>query len=118
MNSNQMQKDLTQYPTACANILGNIFDSINKMYSTQNENEKLAFEKELNENITNFELTLDNCYVDVNESISQIAKGKFEKRMNNNQGELMSLINEEQIPDKDLIDFTVQNISKIKLQVK
>ena len=124
MNSNIDNTDLTQYSLKCANILGNIFDSIDKYHSTKDNN----YLDKLSENITNFELTLDKCYVDVNESISKIAKIKFEKRNSNsnvnqnrnpeyNQNDIASIINEEQISDEELIKFVVDGISNIKLKV-
>ena len=124
MNSNYDQKDLTQYSSKCANLLGNIFESIDKYHTSKDEN----YLNKLSENIINFELTLDKCYVDVNESISKIAKTKFEKRnINNNmnpnrnpemnQNELASIINEEQIEDEELIKYVVDGISNIKFKI-
>ena len=114
MNSNQEQSDLPQYSIKCANILGNIFESVDKWYASQNEDEKDKFKEILHENITNFELTLDKCYVDVNESISQIAMTKFGKR-NSNQGDLS--ITDEQIPEDKLINDVANKIANIKLKV-
>ena len=113
MNSSQEQSDLPQYSIKCAKILGNIFDSIDKWYSCQDD-EKDAYKNIIQDNITKFELTLDKCYIDVNESISQIAIAKFGKR-NNSQGDLS--LNEDQIPDDKLINYVANEIAKIKLQV-
>ena len=124
MNSNIDTNDLTQYSLRCANILGNIFDSIDNYHSTKDNN----YLDKLSENITNFELTLDKCYIDVNESISKVAKTKFEKRNSNsninqnrnpeyNQNDIASIINEEQISDEELVKFVIDGISNIKLKV-
>ena len=124
MNSNIDTNDLTQYSLRCANILGNIFESIDKYHSTKDNN----YLDKLSENITNFELTLDKCFIDVNESISKVAKTKFEKRNSNsninqnrnpeyNQNDIASIINEEQISDEELVKFVIDGISNIKLKV-
>ena len=125
MNSNIDANDLTQYSLRCANILGNIFESIDKYHLKKDNNNYLD---KLSENITNFELTLDKCFIDVNESISKVAKTKFEKRNPNsninqnrnpesNQNDIASIINEEQISDEELVKFVIDGISNIKLKV-
>ena len=125
--NNQNSIDLTQYSLKCAQILGEIFESVNSYCSSQNEDDKNKYEKKLNENITNFELNLDSCFIDANESIFQIAKAKFEKKNPNNnpnairyneinQNDLF-LLNEEKIPDEKLIGDVIKRISNIKLQI-
>ena len=125
--NNQSSNDLTQYSLKCASILGDIFESVNNYCSTNNEKDKIMYENKLNENITNFELTLDSCYVDVNESIYKIAKAKYEKKNLNNNSNILrqnennqsdsSLLNEEKIPDEKLIEDVIKKISNIKLQI-
>ena len=116
MDSNQEQKDLTQYATKCASVMGNIFESVDKWHSTNNENEKNQQLEKLRDYITNFEILLDRCYIDVNESIGQIAKGKFEKR-SNNPNENSALLNEEPIPEETLVRNIVDRLSKFNLKV-
>ena len=116
MDSNQEQKDLTQYAIKCAYVMGNIFESIDKWHSSEEENDKNLHLEKLKDNITNFELLLDKCYIDVNESIGQIAKAKFEKRINN-PNENAALLNEEPIPDEKLVRYVVDKISKFNLKV-
>ena len=125
--NNQSSSDLTQYSLKCASILGDIFESVNNYCSTNSEKDKIMYENKLNENITNFELTLDSCYVDVNESIYKIAKAKYEKKNLNNNSNILrqnennqsdsSLLNEEKIPDEKLIEDVIKKISNIKLQI-
>ena len=125
--NNQSSNDLTQYSLKCASILGDIFESVNNYCSTNSEKDKIMYENKLNENITNFELTLDSCYVDVNESIYKIAKVKYEKKNLNNNSNILrqnennqsdsSLLNEEKIPDEKLIEDVIKKISNIKLQI-
>ena len=132
MINNQDQKDLTQYSMRCIKILGNLFDSLEKYSKSEDENEKNKYINKISENITNFELTLDKCYIDVNESIFNITKSKYERRnsINNNMmtradendqrinhADSGPMINEEQINDKEIVDFVVKKISDIKLQV-
>ena len=131
MNCNTDIKDLTQYSIRCASILGEIFDSIQNFSSAIDEEEKNIQCEKMAENITNFELTLDSCFVDVNESIDKIGKAKLEKKMStntnsnrgndseirNNQNEFTSSINDESITDEDLINSVVVKISNIKLKV-
>ena len=69
---NQANKDFTQYSTKSSEILTNIFETLNKFKDCNNEQEKEQIYSELSENITNFELTLDNCSIDVNETISNL----------------------------------------------
>ncbi len=132
MINNQDQKDLTIYSIKCTQILGNLFESLESYSKSEEENEKKKYINKISENITNFELTLDKCYIDVNESIFNITKSKNEGRnsnTNNNytradendqrisHAEVGPMINEEQINDKEIIDFVVKKISDIKLQV-
>ena len=125
MNCNTDIKDLTQYSIRCASILGEIFDSIQNFSSAIDEDEKNIQCEKMAENITNFELTLDSCFVD------KIGKAKLEKKMStntnsnrgndseirNNQNEFTSSINDESITDEDLINSVVVKISNIKLKV-
>ena len=78
MNPNN--KDFTQYSVKTAEILSNIFETLNKFKDCSNEEEKAKLYEELTENISNFELTLDNCSIDINESIAKIVKDKNEKK--------------------------------------
>jgi len=70
MNVNQDYKDFTQYSIKSSEILANIFETINKFATCNNDNEKDQIYSELSENITNFELTLDNCSIDINEAVA------------------------------------------------
>ena len=81
---NQNNKDFTQYSIKTAGILSSIFESLNRFKDCTNEEEKGKLYSELSENITNFELTLDNCSVDINESIAKLIKDRNEKRGNIN----------------------------------
>ena len=133
MNFNQEQKDLTQYSSKCATILGNIFDSLIGYNNGQSENEKNMYINKISDNISDFELTLDKCYIDVNESIFKIIKSKHERRNSNNinnnntrqsendlrnsLGDSNITTNDEQIGDDELANFVVNKISEIKLQV-
>ena len=125
---NQANKDFTQYSTKSSEILTNIFETLNKFKDCNNEQEKEQIYSELSENITNFELTLDNCSIDVNETISNLVKNRYDKKdrdntnvtdiNNNNQGYRMhQLINNQQMSDSELINRVVQRISNIKLNI-
>ena len=124
---NQANKDFTQYSTKSSEILTNIFETLNKFKDCNNEQEKEKIYSELSENITNFELTLDSCSIDVNETISNLVKSRYEKKEkdnnsnllnNNNQGnKIHQLMNNQQISDSDLINRTIQRISNIQLNV-
>ena len=130
-NNNLESKDLTQYSLKCASILSNIFDTVDKFHSKENGDKEAYYEK-LSEEIKDFELLLDKCYVDVNESICKIAKAKFEQKINSNninetqaselenrnfQGDFLSIIHEKPMSDKELIDFVTKEISNINLDV-
>ena len=131
MNYNQEQKDLTQYSTKCAIILGTIFDSLIGYNNCQSETDKNTFINKISENISDFELTLDKCFIDVNESLFKIVKSKHERRNSNNINDTMQtesdirrnqggqnvMVNEEQISDEELINFIANKISEIKLHV-
>ena len=122
---NQNNKDITQYSIKTAGILSSIFETLNRFKDCTNEEEKGKLYSELSENITNFELTLDNCSVDINESIAKLIKDRNEKRGNINntnnetdsQNSLPYVSNSEQISDSELIKRTVNRISNIKLDI-
>ena len=125
---NQANKDFTQYSTKSSEILTNIFETLNKFKDCNNEQEKEQIYSELSENITNFELTLDNCSIDVNETISNLVKNRYDKKdrdntnvtdiNNNNQGYRMhQLMNNQQMSDSELINRVVQRISNIQLNI-
>ena len=125
---NQANKDFTQYSTKSSEILTNIFETLNKFKDCNNEQEKEQIYSELSENITNFELTLDCCSIDVNETISNLVKNRYDKKdrdntnvtdiNNNNQGYRMhQLINNQQMSDSELINRVVQRISNIQLNI-
>ena len=126
---NQANKDFTQYSTKSSEILTNIFETLNKFKDCNNEQEKEQIYSELSENITNFELTLDNCSIDVNETISNLVKNRYDKKdrdntnvtdinNNNNQGYRMhQLINNQQMSDSELINRVIQRISNIQLNI-
>ncbi len=124
---NQANKDFTQYSIKSSDILANIFETLNKFKDCNNEQEKEKIYSELSENITNFELTLDSCSIDVNETISNLVKSRYEKKEkdnnsnilnNNNQGnKIHQIMNSPQISDSDLINRTIQRISNIQLNV-
>ena len=123
MNPNN--KDFTQYSVKTAEILSNIFETLNKFKDRSNEDEKAKLYEELTENISNFELTLDNCSIDINESIARIVKDKNEKKGNINntnsetesQNYLPVMGNIEQISDTELINRTVNKILNIRLDI-
>ena len=123
MNPNN--KDFTQYSVKTAEILSNIFETLNKFKDCLNEEEKAKLYEELTENISNFELTLDNCSIDINESIARIVKDKNEKKGNINntnsetesQNYLPVMGNIEQISDTELINRTVNKILNIRLDI-
>ena len=81
---NQANKDFTQYSIKSSDILANIFETLNKFKDCNNEQEKEKIYSELSENITNFELTLDSCSIDVNETISNLVKSRYEKKEKDN----------------------------------
>ena len=122
---NQNNKDFTQYSIKTAEILSYIFETLNKFKDCNDEEEKGKLYSELSENITNFELTLDNCSVDINESIAKLIKERNEKRGNINntnnetdsQNSLPYVSNTEQISDTELIKRTVNRIANIKLDI-
>ena len=122
---NQNNKDFTQYSIKTAGILSSIFETLNRFKDCTNEEEKGKLYSELSENITNFELTLDNCSVDINESIAKLIKDRNEKRGNINntnnesdsQNSLPYVSNSEQISDSELIKRTVNRILNIKLDI-
>ena len=125
---NQANKDFTQYSIKSSDILANIFEILNKFKDCNNEQEKEQIYSQLSENITNFELTLDSCSIDVNETISNLVKSRYEKKEkdnnsnilnnNNNQGnKIHQIMNSPQISDSDLINRTIQRISNIQLNV-
>ena len=124
MNFNQGTKDFTQYSIKTTEILANIFEILNKFKDCQNEDEKNKLYSELSENITNFELNLDCCSIDVNESISKLVKDRFEKNVNLNNSKNDNRGNRtyqepynKQMSDKDLIQNVVKQISQIKLDI-
>ena len=124
MNFNQGTKDFTQYSIKTTEILANIFEILNKFKDCQNEDEKNKLYSELSENITNFELNLDCCSIDVNESISKLVKDRFEKNVNLNNSKNDNRGNRtyqehynKQMSDKDLIQYVVEQISQIKLDI-
>ena len=127
MNFNQENKDFTQYAIKTSEILSNIFETLNKFKDCNNEEEKSLIYSELSENISNFELTLDSCSIDVNESITKLIKDRNEKKGNinntnmdieNNQGSReFTMSNSEQISDTELINHAVKQISNIKLNI-
>ena len=123
MNPNN--KDFTQYSVKTAEILSNIFETLNKFKDCLNEEEKAKLYEELTENISNFELTLDNCSIDINESIAKIVKDKNEKKGNINntnsetesQNYLPVMGNIEQISDTELINHAIKRITNIQLNI-
>ena len=123
MNVNQDYKDFTQYSIKSSEILANIFETINKFTTCNNDNEKDQIYSELSENITNFELTLDNCSIDINEAVARLIKDRNEKKVNNNnsnnendnQGNRLNT--DAQISDEQLIDNLIEKIKKIKLNI-
>ena len=122
---NQTNKDFTQYSIKSSEILANIFETLNKFKECHNEQEKQQIYSELSENIKNFELTLDNCSIDVNETISNLVKNRYEKKeinntniINNNQGNRgYQLTSTEQISDTELINRTIKRIGNIQLNI-
>ena len=122
---NQTNKDFTQYSIRSSEILSNIFETLNKFKDCHNEQEKQQIYSELSENIKNFELTLDNCSIDVNETISNLVKNRYEKKeinnsniINNNQGNRgHQLMNTEQISDTELINHAIKRITNIQLNI-
>ena len=71
---------------------------------------------------------MDNCSIDVNETISNLVKSRYEKKeemynnnsniINNNQGNRShQLMNTDQISDTDLINRAIQRIANIKLNI-
>ena len=122
---NQTNKDFTQYSIRSSEILSNIFETLNKFKDCHNEQEKQQIYSELSENIKNFELTLDNCSIDVNETISNLVKNRYEKKeinnsniINNNQGNRgHQLMNTEQISDTELINHAIKRIENIQLNI-
>ena len=131
MNNNSDSKDLTQYAIKCTSILGSILDSILKYQSAIGEEQKEQCYEEIAYNITNFELTLDSCFVDVNESLAKIGKAKFDRRVINNnmvrsetdttrvsQNDTYSSINEEIMDDESLVDIIVNKISDVSNQLR
>ena len=124
---NQANKDFTQYSIKSSDILANIFEILNKFKDCNNEQEKEQIYSQLSENITNFELTLDSCSIDVNESITKLIKDRNEKKGNinntnmdteNNQGgREYTMNNIEQISDTELINHAIKQISNIKLNI-
>ena len=122
---NQTNKDFTQYSIRSSEILSNIFETLNKFKDCHNEQEKQQIYSELSENIKNFELTLDNCSIDVNETISNLVKNRYEKKeinnsniINNNQGNRgHQLLNTEQISDTELINHAIKRITNIQLNI-
>ena len=131
MNNNSDSKDLTQYAIKCTSILGSILDSLVKYQSAIGEEQKEQCYEEIAYNITNFELTLDSCFVDVNESLAKIGKAKFDRRVINNnmvrsetdttrvsQNDTYSSINEEIMDDESLVDIIVNKISDVSNQLR
>ena len=131
MNNNSDSKDLTQYAIKCTSILGSILDSLVKYQSAIGEEQKEQCYEEIAYNITNFELTLDSCFVDVNESLAKIGKAKFDRRVINNnmvrsetdttrvsQNDTYSSINEEIVDDESLVDIIVNKISDVSNQLR
>ena len=131
MNNNSDSKDLTQYAIKCTSILGSILDSLVKYQSAIGEEQKEQCYEEIAYNITNFELTLDSCFVDVNESLAKIGKAKFDRRVINNnmvrsetdttrvsQNDTYSSINEEIIDDESLVDIIVNKITDVSNQLR
>ena len=131
MNNNSDSKDLTQYAIKCTSILGSILDSLVKYQSAIGEEQKEQCYEEIAYNITNFELTLDSCFVDVNESLAKIGKAKFDRRVINNniarsetdttrvsQNDTYSNINEEIMDDESLVDIIVNKISDVSNQLR
>ena len=131
MNNNSDSKDLTQYAIKCTSILGSILDSLVKYQSAIGEEQKEQCYEEIAYNITNFELTLDSCFVDVNESLAKIGKAKFDRRVINNnmvrsetdttrvsQNDTYSNINEEIMDDERLVDIIVNKISDVSNQLR
>ena len=131
MNNNSDSKDLTQYAIKCTSILGSILDSLVKYQSAIGEEQKEQCYEEIAYNITNFELTLDSCFVDVNESLAKIGKAKFDRRVINNnmvrsetdttrvsQNDTYSNINEEIMDDESLVDIIVNKITDVSNQLR
>ena len=131
MNNNSDSKDLTQYAIKCTSILGSILDSLVKYQSAIGEEQKEQCYEEIAYNITSFELTLDSCFVDVNESLAKIGKAKFDRRVINNniarsetdttrvsQNDTYSNINEEIMDDESLVDIIVNKISDVSNQLR
>ena len=132
MNNISDSKDLTQYAIKCTSILSNIFDSLCQYQSANDEKHKDQLYNDIATNITNFELTLDSCFIDVNESLAKIGKAKFDRRINTNnmarinetdstrvsQNEIIPNNNEEMVDDKRLVDDVVKRISNVSSQLK
>ena len=124
---NQGNKDFTQYSIKSSEILANIFETLNKFKDCHNEQDKDLIYSELSENIKNFELTLDYCSIDVNETISNLVKNRYEKKdINNtnvtNNSQLsgirgLQLMNTEQISDTELINRQIKRIANIQLNI-
>ena len=123
MNSNSNNKDFTQYSIKCSNYLASIFETLNKFKDCQSEQDKNKISEELSDNITDFELNLDNCTVGINESISKIINDRNESKSNNNNNMAIETNNQgnrrthqiEQISDENIINQVVKRISMIKL---
>ena len=100
-----------------------IFETLNKFKDCQSEQDKNKISEELSDNITDFELNLDNCTVGINESISKIINDRNESKSNNNNNMAIETNNQgnrrthqiEQISDENLINQLVKRISMIKL---
>ena len=68
---------------------------------------------------------MDNCSIDVNETISNLVKNRYEKKeinnsniINNNQGNRgHQLMNTEQISDTELINHAIKRIANIQLNI-
>ena len=75
-------KDFTQYSTKCSQIFNNIFQIMPRFVASNNNIEKDR--QNLADQMKDLELLLDQCYVDVEETVTNITKNKNEVLNKNN----------------------------------
>ena len=75
-------KDFTQYSTKCSQIFNNIFQIMPRFVASNNNIEKDR--QNLADQMKDLELLLDQCYVDVEETVINITKNKKEALNRNN----------------------------------
>ena len=75
-------KDFTQYSTKCSQIFNSIFQIMPKFNKDNNNTEKDY--QDLADQMKDLELLLDQCYVDVEETVTNISRIKKETLNRNN----------------------------------